>query len=99
MYAAWWPNKKSKRDNLCSSWFPGIVKAYREEITGSPYGPTRTYDIVYDDGDAFDGVDDHYVFPKTDYILSMKNDGKSVWIGVANVIDSDATDTWGKCAI
>eukprot|EP00571_Detonula_confervacea_P010797 CAMPEP_0172300760 /NCGR_PEP_ID=MMETSP1058-20130122/2785_1 /TAXON_ID=83371 /ORGANISM="Detonula confervacea, Strain CCMP 353" /LENGTH=126 /DNA_ID=CAMNT_0013010645 /DNA_START=125 /DNA_END=503 /DNA_ORIENTATION=- len=50
--AAWWPDAKSRRDSV-GEWFPGVVKSYRDDVeSGSPYGPTRYYDIVYDDDDG-----------------------------------------------
>jgi len=43
--AAWWPDAKSRRDSV-GEWFPGVVKSYRDDVeSGSPYGPTRYYDM------------------------------------------------------
>ena len=93
VYSAWWQNTK-RNDN--PQWFPGTIKSYSEVETDSPYGPTRYYDVKFDDGDEMDGVEDYYVFPHSDYILVMKNDFKSNWIGVKNVHDPNIKGEVGK---
>ena len=47
--------------------------------TDSPYGPTRYYNIKYDDGDELDGIVDWYMFPKEDFLLIEKNGGEDCW--------------------
>ena len=47
--------------------------------TDSPYGPTRYYNIEYDDGDELDGIADWYMFPKEDFLLIEKNGGEDCW--------------------
>ena len=46
--------------------------------------------------DELDDVEEQFTFPKNDYILSMKNGGKSDWIGVKNVNDPKSKDKWGE---
>eukprot|EP00584_Thalassiosira_punctigera_P016465 CAMPEP_0172548382 /NCGR_PEP_ID=MMETSP1067-20121228/17689_1 /TAXON_ID=265564 ORGANISM="Thalassiosira punctigera, Strain Tpunct2005C2" /NCGR_SAMPLE_ID=MMETSP1067 /ASSEMBLY_ACC=CAM_ASM_000444 /LENGTH=189 /DNA_ID=CAMNT_0013335589 /DNA_START=78 /DNA_END=644 /DNA_ORIENTATION=- len=101
VYAAWWPDKRSQRLNRDPTWHPGVIKGYavdaRKRKSGpSPYGPTRFYDILYDDGDELEGVADHYIFPRVDYLLSMKNDGGSNWVGVRNETDDMVDDKWAR---
>ena len=81
--SAWWKEKRSGEPQ----WYPGSIKSYTEEETNSPYGPTRYYDIDFDDGDELYHVEDYFVFPEVDYILQQKNDFKPNWIGVKNVRD------------
>ncbi|KAL7527751.1 hypothetical protein ACHAXR_002111, partial [Thalassiosira sp. AJA248-18] len=100
VYAIWWPDKRSRQRNLLSQWFPGTVKSYKEIDNTSPYGPTRTYNIEYDDGDELDDVEDHFLFPHTDYILSM-NKSKDlkpgfIGIGVKNRVDPKSSDFWAR---
>ena len=68
VYAAWWPaNVKGdnrKLENI-GGWFPGTVKAYIQVETDSPYGPTRYYNIEYDDGDKLGNIQDWCVFPNS----------------------------------
>ena len=103
--ACWWPDEKSRRANSASAWYPGTVRSYKEKKTSSPYGPTRTYDIHYDDDDELDGVEEQYVWSREDYVLNEKNlnymskkrnKGKSSWIGVKNATDKKSTDSWAK---
>lgn len=103
--ACWWPDEKSRRANSASAWYPGTVRSYKEKKTNSPYGPTRTYDIHYDDDDELDGVEEQYVWSREDYTMNEKNwdymskkrnKGKSSWIGVKNVMDKKSTDSWAK---
>jgi len=82
--SAWWKDEKRSGE---PQWYAGSIKSYTEEETNSPYGPTRYYDIDFDDGDELNGVEDYYVFPEVDYILQQKNDFKPNWIGVKNVRD------------
>lgn len=93
VYSAFWQNAK-RNDN--PQWFPGTIKSFREVDTDSPYGPTRYYDVKFDDGDEMDGVEDYYVFPHSDYELVMKNNFKNKWIGVKNVRDPNIDGEVGK---
>jgi hypothetical protein len=98
VYAAWWDSKHALKDGTCADWFPGKVKSYWEIETGSPYGPSRFYTILYDDGDELDGIEDYWVFSKVDYLISMRSVGDSSWIGVRNETDQLASegDTWPR---
>jgi len=92
VYSAWWKDAKRSGE---TQWYPGSIKSYTEEETNSPYGPTRYYDINFDDGDELHEVEDYYVFPEVDYILQQKNDFKPNWIGVKNVTDKSVKgDRW-----
>ena len=92
VFSAWWKDKKRSGE---TQWYPGSIKSYTEEETNSPYGPTRYYDIDFDDGDELYNVEDYYVFPEVDYILQQKNDFKPNWIGVKNVTDKSMKgDRW-----
>eukprot|EP00579_Thalassiosira_antarctica_P003270 CAMPEP_0201904980 /NCGR_PEP_ID=MMETSP0902-20130614/56276_1 /ASSEMBLY_ACC=CAM_ASM_000551 /TAXON_ID=420261 /ORGANISM="Thalassiosira antarctica, Strain CCMP982" /LENGTH=1143 /DNA_ID=CAMNT_0048439085 /DNA_START=159 /DNA_END=3590 /DNA_ORIENTATION=+ len=92
--AAWWPDKESRRTNSCSSWYEGKIKVVKEVDRGGEYGPLRYYSIEYDDGDELDNVEDVFVFPRADYLLSTN--GRPKWIGVKNVLDEHATDQWAR---
>lgn len=99
VYAAWWPDQKSRHNNVNSSWFPGIVKNYKRIHFDSPYGTTRTYHIRYDDGDELHDVEEQFIFAKEDYELFMTNEGesKSSWMkGVKNVVDKESIDDWAR---
>lgn len=96
--AAWWPDPLSKRNDVPSSWLPGVVRSHRYIAAAGPYGPTRSYDIEYGDGDELNDVAEHLIFTKEDYDLTMQNDGKSDWIGVRNVVDHAAHDLWAQIA-
>ena len=90
--SAWWQDEKRSGE---TQWYPGSIKSYTQEETNSPYGPTRYYDIDFDDGDELTDVEDYYVFPEVDYILQQKNDFKPNWIGVKNVTDKSVKgDRW-----
>lgn len=94
-YAAWWPTK-GRRDQ--PAWYPGKVRSYKDKV-GGRYGPVRLYDIAYDDGDKFNGVEDFYVFSKSEYELSLQkpvDGGKFGWNGVRNKIDKASIDKWAN---
>ena len=93
--AAWWPDRRSQDDGFPSSWRPGVVRSCRQTSTAGPYGPTRSYGIAYVGGDALD-VAEHLVFTREDYDLITKNEGRSVWTGVKNVVDQKSRDLWGE---
>mmetsp|Transcript_10528 Transcript_10528/g.21869 ORF Transcript_10528/g.21869 Transcript_10528/m.21869 type:complete len:675 (+) Transcript_10528:1027-3051(+) len=94
-YAAWWPTK-GRRDQ--PAWYPGKIRSYKDKV-GGRYGPVRLYDIAYDDGDKFNGVEDFYVFSKSEYELSLQkpvDGGTSGWNGVRNKIDKASIDKWAN---
>jgi hypothetical protein len=74
------------------------VTSYNEIDMDSPYGPTRFYDVSFDDGDESNEIEEYWVFSKEDYLLSTRNDGVSSWIGVRNETDPRAAteDTWSR---
>ena len=101
MYAAWWDSSPPLKDHdgTHASWFPGRVTSYKEIDIDSPYGPTRIYNVLFDDGDVSNDVlNDYFVFSKEDYLLSTRNDGVSSWTGVRNETDPRAAkeDKWPR---
>ncbi len=94
-YAVWWPSK-GRRDQ--PAWYPGKIRSYKEKV-GGRYGPVRLYDITYDDGDKLNGVEDFYVFSKSEYKLSLQkpvDGGTSGWTGVRNKTDKTSIDKWAN---
>ncbi|KAL7527492.1 hypothetical protein ACHAXR_007734 [Thalassiosira sp. AJA248-18] len=104
--AAWWPDMNRKDT---ASWYPGRIKSYVEvqsdndgedDSGGGEYGPARLYTIKYDDdGTQLSGIPEHYVFPKSDYLLSTNDDQEPTnrkWKGVRNVTDASSNDSWAK---
>lgn len=98
VYAAWWDSGISEQNGTNAAWFPGRVTSYKEIDIDSPYGPTRLYDILFDDGDTHKDLEDYWVFSKEDYLLSVRNDGVPSWIGVRNDTDGKAAkeDKWPR---
>ena len=74
------------------------MTSYKEIDIDSSYGPTRIYNILFDDGDVLNDLNDYFVFSKEDYLLSMRNDGVSSWIGVRNETEPRAAkeDKWPR---
>lgn len=58
---------------------------------GGQYGPSRFYDVTYDDGDQAECVEDAFVFGKEDYQLEMEGQR---WKGISHVVDQKSTDLW-----
>ena len=99
VYAAWWPDAEIRRTNSRSSWYPGRIKSVKEVDSGGVYGPTRFYDIEYDDGDELFLVGDLYVFESFDYLLDTRVDEtnmKQEWMGVEHVVDENSRDEYAK---
>ena len=100
VFAAWWDSSLPLKDHdgTHASWFPGRVTSYNEIDIDSPYGPTRFYDVSFDDDDESNEIEEYWVFSKEDYLLSTRNDGVSSWIGVRNETDPRAAteDTWSR---
>ena len=101
VFAAWWDSYLPLKDHdgTHASWFPGRVTSYKEIDIDSPYGPTRIYNVLFDDGDVSNDVlNDYFVFSKEDYLLSTRNDGVSSWTGVRNETDPRAAkeDKWPR---
>ena len=53
---------------------------------------------VFQDGDEIHDLEDHFVFPATDYELFRRNIGKDgeIGIGVRNEVDMNSKDFWGE---
>ena len=94
VYAAWWPDERSRSTNSQCSWYEGRVKSVRAVDKGADYGPVYYYSIEYDDGDKEDDLKDVYVWPQADYLLNTSK--KRDWIGVKCVQDEHSTDEWAK---
>ena len=75
--AAWWSKDSIVKDGSNAQWFHGKVSSYREKDKGSPYGPLRFYDILFNDGDVSEcygksGLEEHWVMSSEDYIIYME---------------------------
>mmetsp|Transcript_27682 Transcript_27682/g.59121 ORF Transcript_27682/g.59121 Transcript_27682/m.59121 type:complete len:772 (-) Transcript_27682:404-2719(-) len=98
VYAAWWPDMAQDT----ASWFSGHVKSYHEVKRAKTnedddYGPTRLYQIKYDDdGTELDGIPEQFVFPKNDYLLSTSCPSNKKWKGVKNALDESSNDPWAR---
>lgn len=94
VYAAWWEDKGRKGS---PTWHPGIVKACKEVVNADgQYGPTRFYDVEFDDGDVLKDIEDSFVFSHCDYLLTENDEDKTDWIGVKNVVDKESSDDWAS---
>ena len=98
--AAWWSKDSIVKDGSNAQWFHGKVSSYREKDKGSPYGPLRFYDILFNDGDVSEcygksGLEEHWVMSSEDYIIYME---EREWIGVRNERDDILRehDLWPK---
>mmetsp|Transcript_21629 Transcript_21629/g.50887 ORF Transcript_21629/g.50887 Transcript_21629/m.50887 type:complete len:809 (-) Transcript_21629:353-2779(-) len=89
--AAWWP--ENMRFASTPTWYPGTITACKEVDEGGQYGPSRFYDVTYDDGDQAECVEDAFVFGKEDYQLEMEGQR---WKGISHVVDQKSTDLWAK---
>lgn len=74
-----------------AAWYPGTITACKEVDEGGQYGPSRFYDVTYDDGDQAECVEDAFVFGKEDYQLEMEGQR---WKGISHVVDQKSTDLW-----
>lgn len=96
VFAAWWPNEERIGS---PSWYPGTIKSFEDHELDGEYGPTRYYNILFDDGDELDAVQDLFVFPKKEYLLCTRKsagpDGTS-WPGIKNVKDRKSVDEWAS---
>ena len=66
------------------------------EYDDNEYGPTRFYEVQFDDGDKLDGVADCFVLPENEFLLTTRNGGETKWIGVDRVFDANSRDHWAK---
>ena len=93
VYAAWTAEAGAEDE-----WFRGSVKSVREvDNKDSPYGPTRYYNVEFDDGDKLNDVVDYLVCSSEDYEIIAKNPGRyddetesTHWVGVKTVTDNEA---------
>ncbi|KAL3827326.1 hypothetical protein ACHAXA_005072 [Cyclostephanos tholiformis] len=73
------------------------------------YGPIRTYEIKFGNeqllltdmtkataGSVIDGIPEHVVVSKRDYLLSTSHGVAHEWKGVRNVVDKFSDDLWAK---
>ena len=90
VYAPWWEDQEC---NTEPSWYAAVITNYTT-IAHSKYGPTRRYDVVYDDDDdETTDIEESFIFSREDYILTTS--GK-MWVGVENVLDDKSDDEWAK---
>ena len=68
VYACWWQDAEDRKKNVGSSWFPGTVQNYTEVKADGPFGPTRMYDIHFEDGDELDDLEQQYVWSKVNTV-------------------------------
>jgi hypothetical protein len=74
-------------------WHPGRIWDVNEMPSNSGYGPVRTYDVVYDDGETEKNIKEIFIMEKSDYELAKE--GKN-WVGVKNVTDPDSEDGFAQ---
>mmetsp|Transcript_34100 Transcript_34100/g.71784 ORF Transcript_34100/g.71784 Transcript_34100/m.71784 type:complete len:322 (+) Transcript_34100:169-1134(+) len=92
--------KKGEKVYACWSggdgvgWFPGRVWDIKES-PGVGYGPIKTYDIVFDDGDTESNVGEIWVAKKTDYEVCVQKPEES-WVGVRNARFPNAKDEYAR---
>ena len=58
---------------------------------GGQYGPSRFYDVTYQDGDQAECVEDAFVFGLEDYQLEMEGQR---WKGICHMVDQKSSDLW-----
>jgi hypothetical protein len=89
VYACW-----RGRNGLGRDWYPGRVWDVKELPMGE-YGPQRSYDVVYDDGDTESNMHEIWVMQKDEYELSLKKPEEQ-WIGVTNVTYPKSKDDYAR---
>jgi hypothetical protein len=89
IYAAYWDN--DEREGT-SSWYLGKIASSRVLKKSGKYGQTRLYSINFDDGDAIEDLEEHFVMAKQDYDLQNQKE----WLGVRNETDDACNDNWAK---
>lgn len=90
VYAPYWEDEECKTR---PSWYPAVITDYTTTSRHGKYGKTRSYDVMYDDGDEATDIEDSFFFSREDYILTLS--GKK-WVGVTNVLDDKSNDEWAK---
>ena len=89
-----------------------VVAAVKgEDSRSGAYGPIRIYQIKFDTdqmplpktgmsmamaGSAVNGIPDHLVVSKRDYLLLTSHGVAHEWKGVRNVFDESSDDLWAK---
>lgn len=85
---ALWPDE--------NKWFPGRIWDINiKPKSDNGYGPERSFDIIYDDGEKNTGVKEIHVMKTSDYEVCMLK-GEKDWIGVKNVTDPDSQDEFAR---
>lgn len=87
--AAYWDNDEREGS---SSWYLGKIASSRVLKKSGKYGQTRLYSINFDDGDAIEDLEEHFVMAKQDYDLQNQKE----WLGVRNETDDACNDNWAK---
>lgn len=92
-----------KGEKIYALWSGGTDKWYSGRIwdinilpmSDKGYGPAKTFDVIYDDGETEKGIKEIYVMKKVDYELCITREDKE-WIGVRNVTEKDSEDEYAK---
>ncbi len=108
VYAAWMGADRAGRVET----YREVVAAVKGEDSGSgAYGPIRIYQIKFDTdqmplpktgmsmamaGSVVDGIPEHVVVSKRDYLLLTSHGVAHEWKGVRNVFDESSDDLWAK---
>ena len=108
VYAAWMGVDRAGRVET----YREVVTAVEgEDSGGGAYGPIRLYQIKFDtdqmplpkmgmpmamDGSVVDGIPEHVVVSKRDYLLFTSHGVGHEWKGVRNVFDKSSDDLWAK---
>lgn len=108
VYAAWMGADRAGRVET----YREVVTAVKGEDSGSgAYGPIRMYQIKFDTdqmplpktemsmamaGSVVDGIPEHVVVSKRDYLLLTSHGVAHEWKGVRNVFDESSDDLWAK---
>ena len=89
VYALWLGGRGDK------NWYPGRIWDIKVLPGKTIYGPVKTYDIVYDDGDTETNLDEIFVMKKEEYEIFMLKKEKD-WIGVTNFTDTKSQDAYAR---
>lgn len=92
-----------KGEKVYALWSGGTDKWYSGRIwdinilpmSDKGYGPAKTFDVIYDDGEIESGIKEIYVMKKVDYELCITREDKE-WVGVTNVTEKDSEDEYAR---
>jgi hypothetical protein len=78
-----------------TSWLPGRVWDFKVKHETS-YGPVKTYDIIFDNGEIETNIDEISVMKKVDYDILSDLPDESFWNGVVHYTDPSSNDDYAK---